>query len=228
MIRSPNSTSTMPDQDDRMSHKPEIGTPWWPGSELGQPTPDAWPPTLPPALRSRRAEPASTGRLGYALSHLPETWIWLAAGLSLALATGIASLAQSLLLVPLLPTAVLFVITGVVRMLLSMLLSDGTESETPGVVVGGFALIFGWLPGAWMLSMIPASVKLLSTKPGVGAALVFAAALGALTLPALAIALGLRSRVPGSDAWLAVRLGAIAGMLSVLGSIVLAFLLPSG
>jgi len=119
---------------------------------------------------------------------------------------------------------VLLAITGVVR----MLVSDGTESETPGVVVGSLALLFGWLLGAWMLWMIPASVKLLSTKPGVGVALVFAAALGALTLPALAIALGLRSRVPGSDAWLAVRLGAIASMLSVVGSTIFAVLMPSG
>jgi len=119
---------------------------------------------------------------------------------------------------------VLLAITGVVR----MLVSDGTESETPGVVVGSLALLFGWLLGAWMLWMIPASVKLLSTKPGVGVALVFAAALGALTLPALAIALGLRSRVPGSDAWLAVRLGTLVIILSGVGSTIFAVLVPSG
>ncbi|HEV2218198.1 MAG TPA: hypothetical protein VGV88_11580 [Candidatus Dormibacteraeota bacterium] len=152
----------------------------------------------------------------------------MAAGLSLLVATGIASLARSLLLVPLIPMVVLLAMTGVVRMVLSILLSDGTESETPGVVVGVLALLFGWLLGAWMLAMIPASVKLLSTKPGIGVALVFAAALGALTLPALAIALGLRSRVPGSDAWLAVRLGAIAGILSVVVSPIFAVVMNSG
>jgi len=162
--------------------------------------------------------------LGYALSHLPEVWLWVVASLSLLLAIGIASLAHSLLLLPLLPMVVLLAITGVVR----MLVSDGTESETPGVVVGSLALLFGWLLGAWMLWMIPASVKLLSTKPGVGVALVFAAALGALTLPALAIALGLRSRVPGSDAWLAVRLGTLVIILSGVGSTIFAVLVPSG
>ena len=109
-----------------------------------------------------------------------------------------------------------------------MLVSDGPESETPGVVAGIFALLFGWFLGAWMLWMIPASVKLLSTKPGVGVTLVLAAALGAFTLPALAIALGLRSPVQGSDAWLAVRLGATAGMSSVIVSAVFAVLVPSG
>ena len=218
----------MPDQEDRQSHTPEVGTPWLPESEPGYWTPHTWQPTLPPTLRSQRAEPASTGRLGYALSHLPEIWLWVAAALSLLVATGIASLAQSLLVLPLVPMVVLLAITGVVRIVLSMLLADGTESETPGVVVGVLALLFGWLLGAWMLAAIPASVKLLSTKPGVGVALVFAAALGALTLPALAIALGLRSRVPGSDAWLAVRLGAIAGVLSVVVSPIFAVLVSSG
>ena len=211
----------MPDRDDRQSHRHEIGTPWWPGSELNQPTPLAW---LPKLSRGASVAPASPGRLGYALSHLPEVWLWVVASLSLLLAIGIASLAHSLLLLPLLPMVVLLAITGVVR----MLVSDGTESETPGVVVGSLALLFGWLLGAWMLWMIPGSVKLLSTKPGVGVALLLAAALGALTLPALAIALGLRSRVPGSDAWLAVRLGAIASMLSVVGSTIFAVLMPSG
>jgi hypothetical protein len=222
MIRTPSSTSTMPDRDHRPSRKPEIGTPWI-GTEslLARPAPHA----RPTYAQSRGArEPASTGRLGYALSHLPEVWLWVVAGLSLLLATVIASLAHSLLLLPLLPMVVLLAITGVVR----MLVSDGTESEIPGVVVGVFALVFGWLLGAWMLWMIPASIKLSSTKPGVGVALVFAAALGALTLPALAIALGLRARVPGSDAWLAVRLGAIAGGVSVVGSMIFAVLMPSG
>ena len=212
----------MPDRDDRQSHTSEIGTPWWPETELNQPTPLARLPTL--QSRGASAAPASPGRLGYALSHLPEVWLWVVAGLSLLLATGIASLAHSLLLLPLLPMVVLFAITGVVR----MLVSDGPESETPGLVVGIAALLFGWFLGAWMLWMIPASVKLLSTKPGVGVTLVIAAALGALTLPALAIALGLRSPVQGSDAWLAVRLGATAGMSSVIVSAFFAVLVPSG
>lgn len=150
------------------------------------------------------------------------------AGLSLLLATVIASLAHSLLLLPLVPMVVLWVLTGVVRLLVSMLLSDETESETPGIVVGVSALLFGWALGAWMLWMIPASVKLLSTKAGVGVALLLASALGSLTLPGLAIALGLRSEVPGSGTWLPVRLGATAGIASVVGAAIFGLLVPSG
>ncbi len=150
------------------------------------------------------------------------------AGLSLLLATAIAGLAHSLLLLPLVPMAVLLAITGVVRLLLSMLLSEDSESEVPGIVVGLSALLFGWAFGAWILWMVPVSVKLLSTKPGVGVALVLAAALGSLTLPGLAIALGLRSEVPGSGAWLPVRLGATAGIASVVGAAIFGLLVPSG
>ena len=214
----------MPDRNDPQSPTPEMGTPWWPESEVAHPAQ----PARSSTLRSRRAEPTSTGRLGHALSRLPEVWLWVIAGLSLLLATVIASLAHSLLLLPLVPMVVLWVLTGVVRLLVSMLLSDEAESETPGIVVGVSALLFGWALGAWMLWMIPASVKLLSTQPIVGVALVLATALGSLTLPALAIALGLRSEVPGSSAWLAVRLGGTAGIASVVGAAIFGLLVPSG
>ena len=214
----------MPDRNDRQSRTPEMGTPWWPESEVAQPAQ----PARKSTLQSRRAEPASTGRLGHALSRLPEVWLWVMAGLSLLVATATASLAHSLLLLPLVPMAVLLAITAVVRLLLSMLLSEDTESEVPGIVVGLSALLFGWAFGAWMLWMIPASVVLLSTKPDVGVALVIAAALGSLTLPGLAVALGLRSEVPGSGAWLPVRLGATAGIASVVGAAIFGLLVPSG
>ncbi len=150
------------------------------------------------------------------------------AGLSLLLATAIASLAHSLLLLPLVPMAVLLVSTGLVRLLLSRLLSEDSESEIPGIVAGLSALLFGWAFGGWMLWMIPTCFKLLPTKPGVGVALVLAAALGSLSLPGLAIALGLRSEVPGSGAWLPVRLGATAGIASVVGAAIFGLLVPSG
>lgn len=87
------------------------------------------------------------------------------AGLSLLLAIGIASLAHSPLLLPLLPMVVLLAIAGVIRILISKLLSDATDSEVPAVVVGMSALVFGWFFGVWMLWMIPARVKLLPPFP---------------------------------------------------------------
>lgn len=151
--------------------------------------------------------------------QVPAWWWWAATLAALAGAFILAAGSGRGLLVPLVPTGILVVLVAAVTRLIGWVSRSRTDPGTGAVVAGIVTVMFGWLFSAWMLWTIPQALIAGETGAAAGALL------GSIALPALAIGLGVSSRAAGTDARLAVRLGAVSVAAAVVGAIALTLLL---
>lgn len=211
-----------PEESSWRAHEP--ATPWW--SDPG-PAPASKPDiTRDTAVGGgESAGSPVSGRAADRLAAAPEAALWAGSLAPLVAAAVLAAAASSSLVIPTVAGAILIGLLGAIRLAAHTAGLVDAESGTAAAIPGIAAMMIGWVLGAWMLS---SAVSLLVPASALGPGRAGAAALaviGAFSLPALTVALGLRKRrLGGADASFALRLGGLSACITVVAAAALVLL----